>query len=1046
MRKFINKFLTVAMSFMTTIAMVPLGSGSVAYAETSQVTNNVKYFSTTMYNFDESKFNTATDIATKKTKSADNFYFVSSNSADWSMSKGTGYVNYGDPGDKRWDKNKQRDAYNVLVQGIVENKLTSKGDIQFKYKNAGVFAASETDINGRDVYQNVQFPFVYTNDGYYTFDSASNHVHVDTSKKTGQQLTLYKDGQSINNNSSFFPFNKDGASSTDIHFGMNMSVPFYMNASDLDEKNTTNPTKFEFSGDDDVWVFVNGKLVLDLGGIHDAIGASINFNTGAIEYTYTKDSSVEVKARQGNKSNTSTVASKNLYKDCDITKSELTSKENNLQIFYLERGGSDSNCKIRFNLKQKDTLEVSKALGATTPYTSSDFQFQLLKKNGNSYEPVTNKTYALYNGSSLVEGNYATDAEGKFTLKAGYHANFTENSTGDYKVVELTGGYDTKWTLTKQNNTSTVNVGSKVSEENAYTVPIDKNSSGGVTKYVLSCVNSADLTLADDTIVLDYGKPVQYDVRKNDSEKSKGNSTSVAGIGTANLYTNVTKLDDGYKKVGENLTLNNGNITINSQGTVTYTPTKYMSSVDKANYAVSYKTGWGENQQTRYAYATVNVLPATSVYYEDDFGKINGSGNTVIKWTGTWDTVTSDEGKTTKNNTYQDSTNGLADGNNGYGWDSSYKDDSQYSNGSAKVTTIDDKNTSATAEFTFTGTGVDVYTKTDNKTGTVKATLYEVKDGKETATKGLIMDNKSISDNGDGYYQIPTLFFKDLNYGTYKVKITVTNQAGADRSTYYLDGVRVYNPLGVAPSDPIAQEAYKDAGEYNATYKTVRDILLDAKTFSVGEVNNGAVFIDDETNDKDGNSTEKSGTTSDVIGTYKYLGAKNEVYLAKNQAIAFEINSGYENLFIGVKAPNGTTTMATTNSSSAKGITISSASDMYYPITAKDGTNGKKYVVVRNNGSNILAITKIRATGANYKMNIQSSANSVDYASTFSQLKVSDTDSSGMVIPDDKGDVDIDNPGNNQDKDNDQNQGNNTNKPNKIWNQIISSIKNWFRK
>ena len=439
MKKFVNKFLAVAVSFVTAIAMVPLGSGSVAYAETSEITENVKYFSTTMYNFDETSFNKATDKSTGKTKSADNFYFISSNSADWSMHKGnTGYVNYGDPGDKRWDKNKQRDAYNVLVQGIVENKLTSKGDIQFKYKNAGVFAASETDINGRDVYQNVQFPFVYTSDGYYTFDSASNHVHVDTSKKTGQQLTLYKDGQSINNNSSFFPFNNHGASSTDIHFGMNMSVPFYMNASDLDENNTTNPTKFEFSGDDDVWVFVNGKLVLDLGGIHDAIGASINFNTGAIEYTYTKDSSVTVKARQGNSFWTSSVASKNLYKNCGITKDELTSGENNLQIFYLERGGGDSNCKIRFNLKQKDTLEVSKALGETTPYTSSDFQFQLLKKNGNSYNPVSNKTYALYNGSSLVEGNYATDAEGKFTLKAGQHANFTENATGDYKVVELT--------------------------------------------------------------------------------------------------------------------------------------------------------------------------------------------------------------------------------------------------------------------------------------------------------------------------------------------------------------------------------------------------------------------------------------------------------------------------------------------------------------------------------------------------------------------------------------------------------------------------------
>lgn len=1027
MKKFVYKFLAVVVSFVTAIAMIPLSNGSVAYAETAQVTSNVKYFSTTMYNFDETKFNKATDTATGKTKSADNFYFISSNNAAWSMSKGgTGYVNYGDPGDKRWDKNKQRDAYNVLVQGIVENKLTSKGDIQFKYKNAGVFAAAGTDIDGRDVYQNVQFPFVYTSDGYYTFDSASNHVHVDTSKKTGQQLTLYKDGQSINDHSSFFPFNNDGASSTDIHFGMNMSVPFYMNASDLNENNTTNPTKFEFSGDDDVWVFVNGKLVLDLGGIHDAIGASINFNTGAIEYKYTKDSGVKVKARQGNNLSISKVASKNLYKDCGITRDELTSGENNLQIFYLERGGADSNCKIRFNLKQKDTLEVSKALGETTPYTSSDFQFQLLKKNGNSYDPVSNKTYALYNGSSLVEGNYATDAEGKFTLKAGYHANFTENSTGDYKVVELTGGYDTKWTLTKQNNTSTVNVGSKVSEENAYTVPIDKNSSGGVTKYVLSCVNSADLTLADDTIVLDYGKPVQYDVRKNDSSKSKENGT-IAGIGTADLDTDAKTLDSRYKGAGTDVTLNNGNIKIDKQGIVTYTPNKYMSSVDKANYAVNYKVNNGKTD--RYAYATVNVLPATSVYYEDDFGRINGSGNTVIKWSGHWDTATSEK---TADNKYQGSDNKQ------YGWDKSYENDSKFSNGSAHVITINEKNPTATAEFTFTGTGVDVYTKTDATTGTVVATLYKVENGAEIAKKGLIMDNKSVKD----YYQIPTLYFSDLEYGTYKVEIDVTTLA-KDRTTYYLDGIRVYNPLGVAPSDPIVQEAYKDkdACEYNATFKTVRDILLDAQTFNADSVNNGAVFID-EINDASGNPTGNNGTTKSVA-TYEEIGPKNEVYLSSGQSIAFEVNSGYEKLFIGAKAPNGTTEMTVSNGSTNKKITLNSASDMYYEINAKDGQNGKKYVVVENTGSGLLSITKIRATGENYTLQVQSSQDVVNYASTFSSLSVSKTDASGMVISEDNGNVDIDN---SSDKDNSQQQENNdTNKPSSIWEKIMNSIKHWFR-
>lgn len=1037
MKKFVNKFLAVVVSFVTAIAMVPLGSGGVAYAETSKVTDNVKYFSTTMYNFNASQFNAATDNKLNNNrKSSRSFYFINGNGDAWAKDKGqTGYVNYGDPGDKT---SARRDAYNVLVQGIVEDRLTSKGDLQFKYTNAGVFSDAKTDISGREVYQNVQFPFVKTTNGYYEFNSASNHVHVDTSNKLGQQLTLYTGGQSIDNYSSFFPFNADGASSTDIHFGMNMSVPFYMNESDLDPTNTTNPTKFEFSGDDDVWVFVNNKLVLDLGGIHDAIGGSINFNTGAIEYTYTKDSSVKVKARQGNKSAKSTVASKNLYKNCGITKSELISGENNLQIFYLERGGAFSNCKIRFNLKQKDTLEVSKALGATTPYTSSDFQFQLLKKNGSSYEPVTNKTYALYNGSSLIPGNYATDAEGKFNLKAGYHANFTENATGDYKVVELTGGYDTKWTLTKQVSKSDDEVNSTVEGKSA-SVQIAENS-GGSTKYVLSCVNSADVTLADDTIVLDYGKPVQYDVTTNDSSKSKENGT-IVGIGTADLATDATKVDTKYAEgLGKDVELNNGNITINSEGIVTYTPTKYMSSVDKANYAVNYKVN--NSQTDRYAYATVNVLPATSVYYEDDFGKINDDGKkeTVIEWTGKWSTATSDEGKTTKDNTYQDSTNGLSDGNNGYGWDSSYKDDSQYSNGSAQKTTLNDTdNKSATATFTFTGTGVDVYTKTDATTGTVRAILYKVEDGEEVAKKILIMDNKSVKD----YYQIPTLYFSDLEYGTYKVDIKVTTAAGQDRTTYYLDGIRVYNPLGLAPSDQIVKDAYEDAGEYNATIKTVRDILIDADSFNAGTTT-GAVFIDETNNEETQQPTGTSGKTTSVT-TYEKIGPKNEVYLDSGQAIAFAVNSGYENLFIGAKAPNGTTTMVVSNGDSAKEVTLNSASDRYYKIDAKSGENGEKYVVVKNMGPGLLSITKARATGENYTFDMKSNARLLNYVSDFSSLPVSKTDESGMVISKDNGNVDIDN---SSDKDNNQqeeNNNNNTNKPSSFWDKIMNSFKHWFR-
>ncbi len=253
--------------------------------------------------------------------------------------------------------------------------------------------------------------------------------------------------------------------------------------------------------------------------------------------------------------------------------------------------------------------------------------------------------------------------------------------------------------------------GSTVSGENAYIVPISKNDQGGVTKYTVNCVNTAGVVLNDDTIVLDYGKPVEYNVRTNDNNSSQ--NASVYGIGKGSLAKDSTSAN-GYAKLDTNVALDNGNIKINQNGVVTYTPTRYMNSVDKANYAVQYKvTTDDENQPTttKYAYATVNVLPATSVYYEDDFGgnDKNKDANVAIVWSGTWSKGTSNGGQ-------QDSTNSK------YGWDSSYKNDTGYSNGSAHYSS----QKLASATFRFTGTGVDVYSRTNEGVGKISTSLKKL--------------------------------------------------------------------------------------------------------------------------------------------------------------------------------------------------------------------------------------------------------------------------------------------------------------------------------
>ena len=1037
MKKFVNKFLAVAVSFVTATAMVPLSSGGMAYAETSPVTNNVKYFSTTMYNYEKNAFNGAAG----KTDKTNNFYFINENS-DWTWAQ-SGTINWCYNTNQGYNKK----AYNVLVQGIVKNELDSKGQIQFNYNNAGVFTTGGTKVNGKDVYQNVQFPFVHGNDGYYEFDSTKNHVHVDKNGGDNQKLTLDSGAQSAGGQGTFFPFNSDGDSKADYHFGMNMSVPFYMNENGTDSSGKA--IRFEFSGDDDVWVFINGKLVLDLGGIHDIMNGSIDFSTGKVEYTYTGKNSNIPYAKQVNSDKSLTQqkeAQNTTLEKLGITKADLAKGENNLQIFYLERGAGSSNCKIRFNLPQRDTLQVSKTLEANTPYTENGFEFQLLKKDGNDYKPVSSKGYALYNDSSLISNTEKTDGNGKFTLQAGQHANFTgvsrENS--EYKVVELTDGYETTWSGTN---------GKKVDGENAYALTIKQNLSDEVSTYNVNCVNKASVVLNDDTIVLDYGKPVEYDVTANDTNAPSG--SSVYGIGKGNLPKNSSDAT-GYTGLNTDVALDNGNIKINENGVVTYTPTRYMNSVDKANYAVKYQVKestskpWEQgNMIDKYAYATVNVLPATSVYYEDDFGTDgNGDPNVAIVWTGTWKDSKKDEDQSQTGISSKD--NQQSSDNKNYGWDDSYKDDIKYSNGSAHYSS--EKLASAT--FRFKGTGVDVYSRTNDGVGKIIATLKKVtknEDGTESlkTIKNVGIDNLSVS--GD-YYQIPTLNFDGLDYATYEVTIKVVPVLNSDktvkRATYYLDGIRVYNPLGKVDANSTAGKAYEEANESNAQYIQVRKDLLDSsKVQAIDTAIKGSLFID--------KSEDTVGDRSDSIGTYKEYGPKNEVYLKKDQGVAFTINNYNSNknkVFIGLKSPTGkNVTVKITTGSKYTTKTISSAADLYYELTPT--SDGK--VVIENTTDNLLSITKVRITtknsinGLTADYSLTSTPELMSYVNSFDTLQEEqDTIQKDTEDTLDKGDVDIDNPSdNNTNTDNDKQDNNNQqNQSNNIWNKIISSIKGWFRR
>jgi fibro-slime domain-containing protein/LPXTG-motif cell wall-anchored protein len=135
--------------------------------------------------------------------------------------------------------------------------------------------------------------------------------------------------------------------SKNYYFGMKLELPFVMPKGG--KVTTYNGSEedmiFEFSGDDDIWVFVDKKLVLDLGGIHDSVSGTINFATGKVE---TKGNHFDEATGQYSKTASSVTI------DSSYVKS-LTVGRHTLQVYFLERGGAVSNCKITFRLQEDKT-------------------------------------------------------------------------------------------------------------------------------------------------------------------------------------------------------------------------------------------------------------------------------------------------------------------------------------------------------------------------------------------------------------------------------------------------------------------------------------------------------------------------------------------------------------------------------------------------------------------------------------------------------------------------------------------------------------------
>ncbi len=205
--------------------------------------------------------------------------------------------------------------------------------------------------------------FWIDDDGYYTYNSKEAAAAYN---QTDKRFYVYTGTQSVANTefSCFLPYNTYGETlsaldgTVNYFFGMDMEVNFYLpNATGTTGGNQMNGKDmvFNFSGDDDILIFVDDELVLDMSGIHDEAFGSINFSAGTVTMGMSTDS-------QGN------------ITDGTTTEINLSAGTHDLKVYYMERGGYASNLEVQFNVVSLWAYETGDVKTVTAEKTWVDAQ------------------------------------------------------------------------------------------------------------------------------------------------------------------------------------------------------------------------------------------------------------------------------------------------------------------------------------------------------------------------------------------------------------------------------------------------------------------------------------------------------------------------------------------------------------------------------------------------------------------------------------------------------------------------------------------------
>lgn len=328
--------------------------------------------------------------------------------------------------------NGKKNAY--AFQGIVAGQRDSDGDIVMNGTTLKEPHFNEKFLTGQNsknaklgkVYHNVEFPFtqkeVFVESDqkgkgvkYWWFDSKETSLYLrkDTNSdqlylgndSTGETTAEYlseashnvdsaSDPNKVSTQYGFFPFNETTTSNSAVRYnygyGAKLEIPFTLTSTGTvkDDYNNEIPIRFYFSGDDDVWVFIDDQLVLDVGGAHARVSGVLEFdqrdnkkNTVTSYVSRVKNSKTDNYGAEDcdeNKHETETSitylgTTEKYYKNASVSIPNLSTGKHTLTMYYMERGMWESNMAVAFNFPDNNELQVQKEVDLKN-VTDDDFK------------------------------------------------------------------------------------------------------------------------------------------------------------------------------------------------------------------------------------------------------------------------------------------------------------------------------------------------------------------------------------------------------------------------------------------------------------------------------------------------------------------------------------------------------------------------------------------------------------------------------------------------------------------------------------------------